>query len=101
MSAPALSFGAREVLAALALGIELKSDEEGWKFTSPWQHKPTSGVATEHVSELLDARLARRNGTDRVEITERGLEALASINRAIVDEGMRWLRSNDSPSEIC
>ena len=100
MSAPALSIGARKVLRALAIGIELRSRDGEWKFVGPWQDDSTSGVVTEHVSELLDAGLARLTETNRAEITERGQERLASLTRSILDEGMRWLRSRGSPSRI-
>jgi hypothetical protein len=101
MSAPALSIGAREVLRALAIGIELRSADGEWKFVGPWQDEATSGVPKGHVSELLAAGFALLTKTNCVEITKLGQEWLASFERGIVDEGMQWLRSRASPLLIC
>lgn len=92
---PPLSPAGREILRALAVGLQLRRFDEGWRFVGHWQEPATSAVGHETIRALLDAGYILEH-EQRGSITDAGRAVLGVADREMWERALEWLRSPES-----
>jgi hypothetical protein len=88
----------REILGALALGLELRKLDDGWRFVGSSQNEAMSNVPLTIIRNLLAADLIVEQDCN-VRITDVGTSALRESIEAIIRGGIAWNLSPGSRSE--
>jgi hypothetical protein len=93
MTTAPLSAGAWEVLRALVLGIRIREFSDGWRAVGPWQNPSSSGIDTDTMGELLNAKFVERQtlGIGHYAIaTDSGQRALSVKTAAEIKSALKW-----------
>src|SRR5690349_8376191 len=82
----------REILGALALGLELRNFGDGWRFVGSRQDETVSGVPVAWIRGLIDDGFIVEHDC-RAEITDAGASALLNATRSFMEQAVTWLTS--------
>jgi hypothetical protein len=94
MSAP-LSGAAREVLRALAHGLDLREINGEWTFVGYFQDRAHSGVSSETMRELFGSGFICHLGCQKIAITREGEHVLFQSTTDDIAAALKWLRETE------